>query len=263
MDPNLLAPSSELLMLGAGSVFFNRFDASGNPTGMLHLGNVTTFELTTEDDNLDKYQSMTRAKSLYKRVPRRRNVTLNISGDEFSPHNLALILQGEIAQTAAAAGAAVTGEAAGLWKLGAYYKTTQMGPITAVTVNVAGTPAVLGTDYEIADPDFGIIHALPGSAIEEGGAVTLDYTPTAYAGGLTQVRGGTETNVRGSVLFAGDPTVGPKMLVEVWKVTISPNGALGLISEEYATLGLTAAVESDSVNHPTEPLYRVTYLPPA
>ena len=263
MDPNLLAPSSDLLMLGAGSVFFNLFDASGAPTGMYHLGNVTTFELTTEDDNLDKYQSMTKAKSLYKRVPRRRNVTLNISGDEFSPKNLALILQGTVSQTAAQVATPIAGEALGLWKIGAYYKTAMMGPITGVTVDVAGTPAVLGTDYEIADPDFGIIHALPGSAIVEGGAVTIDYTPTAYADGLTRVAGGTETNVRGSVLFAGDPTVGPKVLVEVWKVTVSPNGALGLISEEYATLGLTMAVESDSVNHPSEPLYRVTYLPPA
>jgi hypothetical protein len=65
------------------------------------------------------------------------------------------------------------------------------------------------------------------------------------------------------VLFLPDPTTGPRMMVEVWSVSVTPDGALGLISNEFAQMGMTMAVQADRVSHPNEPLYRVTYLPNA
>jgi hypothetical protein len=142
---------------------------------------------------------------------------------------------------------------------GAYYMFSKMGPHTAITVEIGGTPAVLDTDYVVSDANLGIIHVLPDTALT--GAVTASYTPTAYASGLTQVRGGTKNQVKGSVLFVGDPTVGPAVKVEVWSASANPDGAVGLISEDWGQMGITLAIESDIVNHPLEPMYRLTYLP--
>ena len=100
---------------------------------------------------------------------------------------------------------------------------------------------------------------LPGTILT--GAVTVDYTPTAYADGLTQIAAGTESLVRAKVTFVGDPSAGPAVMVEIWDVQITPDGALGLISDDFATLGLQMAVQSDVANHPAAPLYQVTYLP--
>jgi hypothetical protein len=75
------------------------------------------------------------------------------------------------------------------------------------------------------------------------------------------VKGGTDNTIEGALLFVGDPSAGPKMMVEVWRAGFTPDGALGLISEEFADLGLVGGVLADPVGHPGNQLYQVTYLP--
>jgi hypothetical protein len=257
--PAQAAPSSENLLLGKGQVFFDRFDTNGVSQGLRHLGNVETFELTTADDNVDKYSSMTAGAPLYKRVNRRRTVTLKITGDEFHPENMALVTMGTqstLAQTATP----VVAEAMFATTLpGVYYKTKKLGPITAVVVRFAAIVGVLNTDYAIIDANAGLIRILPGTILT--GAVQMDYTPTVYASptGPQVVSGGVSGIVQGRIMFIGDPSTGPKTIVNVWKVNITPDGAVGLISDDYATMGLSAAVLDDSANHPASPLYEITY----
>lgn len=257
---NIAAPSADNLLLGAGALYINRKDANGVGLGMVHAGNCETLEITTEDDVLEKYESMTRARSLYKSVTRKRTVRLRAVLDEFNADNLALVMMGEKVTSAAQDATAVVGEAlAAQFVPGAYYKTAKLGPISAVSVKFGATPGVEGTDYEVANASVGIIHVLPDTA-QPPAALTIDYTPTAYADGFTQVQGGKDTTVRASLLFVGDPSAGPAVMVEVWDVQITPDGALGLISEDFATLALQMSVQSDIVNHADSPLYLVTYL---
>ncbi len=257
------SPNAENLLLGKGKVFFSRKEASGVAAGFRHLGNVETFELTTEDDVLEKFSSQYAAAPLLKSVSRRRSVALRLAFDEFSPFNLSLALMGTTVTSAAQPATAVVGEVMTLDVLkGGFYKTVKMGPITGVTVKQGAATLVLGTDYTIYDAVIGVIQILESSAtVIDGSAITIDYTPTAYPSGLTTVRGGITSKIEGSVLFLPDPTTGPKMQVEVWSVSVRPDGALGLISEDFAQMGLTMAVQDDSTNHPTSPLYDITYLP--
>lgn len=259
--PAQAAPSSDNLLLGKGQVYFDRFTTAGVSTGLKHLGNVETLELTTEDDVIEKYSSMVNSSPLYKRVNRRRTTTLRITGNEFNPENVALALMG-IQSTLAQAATAVVGEAIAATTVpGTYYKTLKLGPISAVAVKFAGVAGVLGTDYAIIDATTGLIRILPGTI--KTGAVTIDYTPTAYASTTSPqvISGGAQGVIEGRLLFIGDPASGPKMMVNVWHVSISPDGALGLISDDFATMGLSAAVLDDSVAHPASPLYEVVYLP--
>lgn len=255
-----IAPNADNLLLGTGEIWFNRFDDNGDPTGLIHLGNCETIELTTTDDVLEKFSSMQAGRPLYRRVTRRRTVNLRAAMDEFTVDNVALALMGEKVQSAAQPATAVTGEAAAAATVpGSYFKTALLGPITAVTVTFGATPGVLGTDYEIYDADVGIIHILPDTILT--GAVTVDYTPTAYADGLTQIRGGTKNLINGSILFRGTTDQGPRYMIEVWKASSTPDGAVGLISEEFAQMAVNFGIQADSVNHPLEPLYRITELP--
>lgn len=257
-----IAPHADNLLLGKGELLFAR-RVNGVLQGHRHLGNVETFELTTADDVLEKYSSMQAAAALYKRVTRRRDITLRVTADEFTPENLSLMMMGEAQQSAAQAGTAVTGETLTTNALkGGYYKFAKMGPHTGISLNKGAAVLVLGTDYVIKDSVVGVVQLLPGSTtVLAGDTITASYTPTAYAQGLTRVLGGNSTIVEGSVLFLPDPTTGPKMLVEVWSVSVTPDGAVGLISDEFAQMSLNMAVQSDAVGHPDNPLYRVTYLP--
>lgn len=257
-------PSSDNLLVGKGQVWFNRFDNLGVGTGLRHLGNVDAMEITTADDNIEKYSNMTQDAPLYKRVARRRTVTIRLTLSEFEPENMALVMMGTVVKTATQAATAVTGETLTTNAvLGAYYMFSKIGPHTAIALKKGATTLVLNTDYAIVDPNIGIVQILDtSSTVVAGDTITADYTPTAYtAGEIVEIYGGESTTVEGSLLFIGDPVTGPRQKVEVWKVSFTPDGALGLISDEFASVGLTGSVLADPVGHPTNKLYRSTFLP--
>src|SRR5690606_27864297 len=134
-------------------------------------------------------------------------------------------------------------------ELNGVYRTAKLGPITDVVVdNATDTEElVLGTDYEILNADVGLIRILPtATKVTTGESLTIDYTPTAYADGVITVKGGTKTNIEGSVLYVSDNTTGPQMMVEVWNVSVKPDGAMGLISEEFASMTLSMSVLEDN-----------------
>lgn len=258
------APDSDNLLVGKGEVYFNRFDALGIGTGLRHLGNVDAMEITTADDNIDKYSNMSQDAPLYKRVARRRTVTIRLTLSEFTPENMAMVMMGTVVKTTTQAATAITGETLTTSAvLGAYYMFSKIGPHTSILIKKGATTLVLGTDYVIKDPNLGIIQILEtSSTVVAGDTLTADYTPTAYtAGEIVEVYGGESTTVEGSLLFVGDPVTGPRQRVEVWHVSFTPDGALGLISDEFASVGLTGSVLAEPVAHPNNKLYRSTFLP--
>lgn len=262
MSPLIAAPDSGNLLLGKGKVYFNR-KVGAALTGYRHLGNVERFELTTNDDVLEKFSSMSAPAPLYKSVTRRRNVSLNLTLDEFDPENVALVLMGTVALSTQAATPIVDEIMSTSSLLGRTYRTAKLGPITAVTVEKSpATALTAGVDYVIDDANLGLIRIISNTILTDGSTILVTYTPTAYTAGtsIKTIEGGVQTLIEGAVLFVPDPTLGPKQMVEVWSVSSRPDGALGLISDEFAQAGLVMAVQDDSVNHPTSPLYRVTLL---
>jgi hypothetical protein len=252
-------PDPQNLYVGKGQVLFNRFDANGVPTVFKHLGNIDSMDITTNDTKIQKYSAMSASAPLLKEVMTRRIVTLTLKGSEFHPDNMALVTMGQV-NTLTQAATAVTGEAVAASTVpGSYFVTQKMGPITAVTVHFGASAGVAGVDYVVVDAAVGLIHILASTILT--GAVTVDYTPTAYAGsaGLSVVAGGTAGVIQGALKFIGDPTAGPKQIVDVWRCNVSPNGAVGLISDNFADLSLTMTVQDDSGNHPAAPLYQSIY----
>lgn len=275
--PPASAPSSELLRLGAGELFFQRHDADGDVIGgFMHLGNVETLELTTTDDVLIKKSSMSRGRPVYRKVTRSRDVVLRAVGDEFNANNLALMLMGSIVYATAAATpvvaqvlfanvpAATLGAALG----GQFF---HVGALNIGTVSLAvGATALDTDDWSMHSAQMGVIYIKPTAPTTTNGAddLTVTYTPAAITGTNSPVvRGGTENEIHGSVLFIEDNSAGENHILRCWKVSITPDGALGLISEEFATFALNMTLEDDSTGvyggTAADPLYHIQYAPAA
>ena len=254
-------PVPHLPMLGKGSVLFDRFDASGNPQGYIHLGNCHKFELDVKDDRAELYQSINAVPSLIATSLKKRTPTLAITGTDFSSDHMALAMMSSGKTTLSIVATPVTGEAlAGLTptKKGKYFATASRS-ITAATVacHQGATALVLGTDFIVADPVEGLIYFPSTGAVDDTKAVTVDYTPIVKT--FDQVAGGTQPVLTGRVRFVPDPSDGQKIAVEVWRCNLSPNGQIGLIADDYGNWTLDATVLDDTANHPNSPYYLATF----
>ena len=256
------------LLIGRGKAYFDRY-VSGVPSGNFRfLGVGPKFEITPSSTEKDRYDMSRAAAPLLTTVTTQQDHKLVIDLDEFTKDNLALALFGTTsvvtqATTAVTAETVFTGLAATLLPDTILRLKNRNVPFTGtgalvLTATPGPTPMVLGTDYEMEDGEMGLIRILSTcTTIATITAITAAYTPTT--GTFSRVAAGVDTNIYGVVMFKGDPANGPAMEVEAWKVRIKPSAALALIADDYGLITLEGRVIADAVNHPTAPLYQVTY----
>ena len=249
--------NGNLILLGRGKVYFDRFDSSGNPTGEIFLGNCPSFEITPTPEEIKKYSSASKAADLIASDVIRTALAIRIAGDEFSKENLAMALFGETG-TVSQTTADITAEAHGGCLQDRYYKMLYRD-ISAVTVSgTGGTPTYVLTDDYTIDGPTGRIYIVPEGGIADDTDLEVDYTYATIA--LDTILGMTETSVKGLIRFIGDPARGPVYEIEIWRASVRSDGAIGFISDEYAQWTLSGDIESDAPNHPTEPHFRMIRL---
>lgn len=244
-------PSSDNLLLGRGSLYIAPF-VNGEPDGEFHLGNVTSFSLSTSDEVKEKYESMTHNSALYDATLVKRTITTKAVGDEFSTDNLALNLMGSIVNVTQTSGSAADETITTSAKLGKFYPT-KFRNISNVVVTVGAETKAAGTDYTV-DATTGRIYIVPTGSIAAGATVLVDYDYSTV--NLQAIEGGTVGNIYASIRFIGDPAKGPKYEVIIPKVQITPDGELGLISDDYGQWSLSGRV----LTVPGEAPYKVIRL---
>lgn len=247
-------PSSENMLLGAGELFFNRFDSAGNPTFERSLGDASAVNLTTEVEAIEHYSSMSADKGIYASANKSIKPILKITLHEVDPLNLALALLGEASQVTqeAASGKVVkiSNVVPGGWFPLGYRQVTKV----VVRDDKAVDPQTYSADQDyIVHPETGRIQILTGGGIEAGTALEVSFDIEAYQ--AMKISGGKMPKVKGYLRFVGDPTQGPAYDGEFWRVTITPDGEIGLIGEEFASFGLTVNIENDRQHHPDDPYY--------
>jgi len=239
----MLAPNAENLLLGRGKLYFDRFDANGNPTGEQDLGNCTAVESDIQDEKREKFSSQVSTTVKLKSVTVQRTVTINITADEYSLENVALKVMGTKGELTQSQGV-VTGETLTTDVTQGRWYPTEFRRIA--NVQVAGS--VEGTDFDV-DSVSGRVYVIPGGNIAENSSLVVEYDHDDAA--LDQVIGGNANTIEGSLRFIGDPAAGPALEVIIHRCSVTPNGALGLITDDYGNMQFAMEV-LEHADHPNE-----------
>lgn len=248
-------PSSDNLLLGSGALYFDRFE-NGQKTGEIHFGNVTAFSISTSDEVKEKYQSMDKTRGLYKAVTTKRNITLKVTGDEFSPDNIALNVMGDQGVLTQTAGTVTAETVTSASKKGRYYPLAHRN-VSDVVVKVGAATKVAGVDYAV-DAKSGRIHILPTGSIADGSTVVADYDHASLT--VNTINGGTAGLIEAFIRFVGDPASGQAYECQVWAVQLTPDGELGFISDDFGNWSLTGKVLNKAGEHPDAPYYKLIEL---
>lgn len=257
-----ISADSANVLLGRGKTFFDRWTGfdSGTATGLRFLGDVSKLEINTSDEKAKIYNYSVAAAPLLNEVVARREIEVTLTLHEFMQENLALVLMGEEAAYTQASGT-VPDYLFSSIKRGRVYQVDDRN-ITITSVKKSpSTVLVAGNDYDVVDLKAGLIYVRPdASNIADGDDLLVSYSRAAIAApGLARVRGGKTSQILGSLVFAADPGAGPAWDCEIWKLSISPGAAMGLITgQDFGSFDLKAQILSDEVGHPTEPYYRLT-----
>lgn len=264
-----LAPSSENLLLGAGSVFFDRFDSGGLSTGLRHLGNVDSFGITNSVEKKEKKNAMDGAKATYAEVVTGSAAELAMVLTEFTPENLALAMMGVDGVYTQAAEATVTdravGPAAANVKLDIWYDLGALNP-TVSTVKQGATTLNAGA-YEI-NAEAGMIRLLSSYT---GANPAVAATAITWSGSVPAIQasankflvhGLASGNIKGRVRYiaAANQSQGPRMMVDVWICGLTPDGELGFISDDFASFNLKGKIYADTTKPSGQQYYRALYL---
>jgi len=275
-------PSAENLMLGKGSIFFNRYDpATASYTGERHLGNCTEFTFGNTADVAKKYSSMDHRAALYKAYNKSLKSSGKVVMDEFDPYNVAMILLGENSVVNQVAGAVAAGSPekypavrrSQMIKLGSYNAAGVAQPENAQKFNIDPATLVVkdstGTttyqknrDYLVVNAGAGVIMvpdtvqcSIPNTTVGVDLMISYGYGNAV----LPQIVGGTNLRIEGYLRFVGDPILGRAYEGEFWKVTIMPEGDVTFIGEDLANMNFSFDCEDDSMNHPDDPYARLLF----
>lgn len=218
-----------------GRVYFDRFDANGNPTGEVPFGNCPGFTFTAETEKAEHFSSESGLAEKDAALIVRVNRTGSLTCDNFSLNNLALFISG--AQEAQAQPSTpVTNEAhvvtpGRIYQLGASASAPAgVRNVSAVVVtDVAGTTTYdLGDDYEL-DAELGRLQILEGGAITAGATVHVDYTPAATT--WQRAKSGATAEVSGALRVISDNASGTNRDWYMPRVTLTPSGEIPIIQE--------------------------------
>lgn len=247
------AVNGDKVMLGKGMVYVDRLSSANALTGEVFVGNCSAFEITPTPEEIKKYSSASAGAPLLASDTVRTAMAIRIVGDEFDLENLARAFYGDTS-TISQTGAAITEEAITGVQQGRWYPTLYRDIDTVVVEDAVPTTYDITDDY-LVDEVEGRIYIVPGGAIADDTDLLVDYAYGTIA--LNTVRGMNQTSIKCYIRFVGDPTRGPKLTCEVWRASVRADGSIALIGDEYAEWALTGDLESDAVNHPLEPHFRI------
>lgn len=169
-------------MVGAGTLYFKRKQSSSDQYGFHHLGNATSFSITTDIEKIDKNSSMNRHRELMASVVTSIKPTASIVLEEYNPYNLALGLFGEE---------------------GVFHQATKA--LLDEEYTVAGNPSIISLVDADGNKYFNVTNitvkpqnAIPAtikavsvtSSMTKGTTVSADDTLTDTAGGKLQLATG-------------------------------------------------------------------------
>jgi len=247
-----MTPDANNLYIGAGDVYFDRFDVNGAATGLRHLGNSEMLDLTPAVVTKEKLSSMDGTRGLYREIAVSASCELTVKIDEYAPENLALALLGTNATLTQTAAPALTDQPINggvALALDVYYDLGYLNAaVTAVkqgatpldpaayTVQTETGMIKLNSKYAGANPATAAITTWSGSA-----------PAIAATANRSVIQALSTTSVLGRLRYIGaaNQATGPRLLADFWRVQLNPDGSFPLISEDYGQFSLKGKVQLD------------------
>lgn len=224
---------------GQGRLLIGTRNATtGLGESFIAVGNVTSLTIDVATTVFEHKESMSGNRSTDATIITEKKASCKFSTESLSLDNLMLGLYGEQSVTA---GGAVVDEPHAYVAGGIICLNSPK--VSAVTVKVGATTAVLGTDY-VLDADFGTIHPLVGSTLFASDAdVTVSYTAAA----VKRVDAFTATAQPERFLrFEGLNTYnGDLILLEAPRVAIQPLTGLEYINDNFGKADFTGNILLD------------------
>jgi hypothetical protein len=232
---------------GQGKIYVGTRDTSGNPLVMKYVGNAPNFSFSLEESVVEHKESTSGQRLTDLRLTTELKAGVAMTLEQLDADNLNLLLFGA---TAAQAATAVTGEAiqgSTSVAVGDIYLLDSMNIAALVVKDSTGSPKTLtsGTNYS-ADLKTGQIEILD---LTTGGPfvgpLTCDYT-RATATNITKLFGTAAQEYW--LRFAGKNTAvsgSPEIIVDLYRVRLSPAAEVALINDEVAQFALEGSVLAD------------------
>lgn len=233
--------------LGQGKVLVGNRLPTGLPDILRWIGNASKFEISLEEDSIERNESYSGSRLPLRRATRSRKGTLSIVFDEFTKDNMALALLG--AATAVAAGSAQVGVALAATVgnpavVGSILALPSKNVSAVAIKDSTGSPKTLtaGTNYTL-DAFAGTIEIID---ITTGGPYVMplkaDFTP-----GAVNVVGAfklatPELYVRMDGINTDD---GSRVICDLYRSRVSTTKNFGLITDDFADFELSGTVLAD------------------
>jgi hypothetical protein len=191
---------------------------------------------------------------------------VSITGKEWTKENVADRVMGSVAAFSQSSGGPVVDEVLSQVIQDRFYQVGGATPrrnINTVTVkHSSGSPTyVANTDYKV-DAVGGRIYIIAGGAIASSAAqdIKVTYSYGAITGKF-QVGMGSLSSIESYIRFRTDPKRGPALEVELWRVSLTPDGDLSVFGDAYGELGFKGELLDDSTYHAAPyNLGRIIYL---
>lgn len=232
---------------GQGALFIGGRDESGNPSGLIFVGDIGSAELSPNMERSQTIENVTGAGGVASDFLKRSDYQITLNMRSIKPDHLVQALHGS---KVVKAGTSVTDEAhtAYLDKFTPLAHTK----ISAVTVTAAGgTPTyVADTDY-VVHADKGLIEFISGGTITDATPVLIDYT---YAS-QHHIKIAPNNNDH-YLVFAGLNSAdnNKQTRCEMYKVKFDP-GVLSLITEDTTEMQITGTLLLDSLRAAGDQFY--------
>lgn len=220
--------------LGSGKIYARE---AGTAAGFIEMGNASKLDFAVEEEKKTLADYTKPGGGTYASVTRIKAVKAVFTAHDLNKTNLARAVFGS---EAVVTGAAVVDEAVTAYK-GAIAKLAHPSPTSVVVTNSAATTTyAANTDYEVR---AGGIFILDSGAITDAQALKVDYTFATYHK-VEALTAGAKTL---ELFFEGlnEANDGQPVLIDVWRLQLSPAKALAWLGEDFAALEMEGEVLKD------------------
>ena len=232
---------------GQGPLFLGSRDSSGNPAGLIFVGDISEASLTPNVETAEVVENVTGSSGIGSSFTKRVEYQISLTMRSIKSAHLAQALQGSV--TTKTSGS-VTDEAVNGYSDKISPLSHNKVSTVVVTDSTGVTTYVANTDY-VLHADEGLIEVLSTGSIPDAQALLVDY---AYAAQdhIKVAPANQELYMMFSGMNRADNN--KQTRCEIYKVKLDP-GVLGLIQDEHAEIPLTGRVLLDSLRASGDQFY--------